>query len=67
MLLRFDSVCLWLDVQPRRVVPYRARVSSGGERRSWPGDVGSGAECAFGSGPLWVWGWSGPRADPMHC
>lgn len=31
VLLRFDSVCLWLDVQPRRVVPCRSRVSSGGK------------------------------------
>lgn len=44
-----------LSIQPRRVV-CRARVRKGAKRRSWPGDVGGGAERAFGSGPLWCVG-----------
>lgn len=34
----------------------RARVRKGVKRLSWPGDVGGGAERAFGSGPLWLSG-----------
>lgn len=48
-----------LSVQPRRDM-CRARVRKGAKRRSWPGDVGGGAERAFGSGPLWCGGFVGP-------